>query len=124
MKTKLHSLFIGLALLAGVHQAAAQTYALGTVASLQDPTAGADSVVLAVTPATQAWTATANDSWLHLSAANQSGTGSTNIVFTYDANPGATRVGTLTVAARPSPSARPVPPTSPRTRSPRWSPQG
>jgi hypothetical protein len=61
---------------------------------------GADSVVLAVTPATQAWTATANDSWLHLSAANQSGVGSRNMVFTFDANPGATRVGTLTVAGQ------------------------
>jgi DNA-binding beta-propeller fold protein YncE len=57
-------------------------------------------VVLAVTPATQAWTATANASWLHLDAADQSGTGSTNVVFTFDTNPGATRTGTLTVAGQ------------------------
>ena len=100
MKTKLHSLFIGLALLAGLHPAAAQTYALGTATLLEGPAAGTDSVVLAVTPATQAWTATANDSWLHLSVANQSGAGSTNVVFTFDANPGATRTGTLTVAGQ------------------------
>jgi hypothetical protein len=41
-------------------------------------------------PATGAWTATANTAWLHLSLANQSGTGSTNVVFSFDANPGAT----------------------------------
>src|SRR5439155_53370 len=36
--------------------------------------------------------------WLHLSAANQSGTGSTNVIFSYDSNPGATRSGTFTIA--------------------------
>ena len=46
------------------------------------------------------WTATANDSWLHLSAANQSGAGSANVIFTFDANPGATRTGTLTIAGQ------------------------
>ena len=49
---------------------------------------------------TDTWTATANDAWLHLSVANQSGTGSTNVVFSYDANPGATRTGTLTIAGQ------------------------
>jgi hypothetical protein len=57
-------------------------------------------VVLAVTPVSQAWTVTANDSWLHLSAANQSGAGSKNVVFTYDTHPGPTRAGTLTVAGQ------------------------
>ena len=51
-------------------------------------------------PPTGTWTATANATWLHLSLANQSGTGSTNVVFTYDANPGATRSGTLTIASQ------------------------
>ena len=46
------------------------------------------------------WTATANDSWLHLSTANQSGTGSANVIFTFDANLGATRTGTLTIAGQ------------------------
>jgi len=61
---------------------------------------GSDGVVLAVTPATAPWTATPNATWLHLSAANLSGTGSTNVVFGYDSNPSATRSGTLTIAGQ------------------------
>ena len=76
------------------------SYSLGTTTLLEGPAAGSDSVVLAVTPQTAAWTATANAAWLHLSPANQSGTGSTNVVFSYDANPGATRSGTLTIAGQ------------------------
>jgi trimeric autotransporter adhesin len=71
---------------------------LGTSALLEGPGAGSDSVVLATATPMSTWTATADDTWLHLSAANQSGTGSTNVVFSYDANPGATRTGTLTIA--------------------------
>ena len=78
----------------------ADPYSLGTTALLEGPAAGSDSVVLAVTPANGAWTATANAAWLHLSPANQSGTGSTNVIFSYDANPGATRSGTLTIAGQ------------------------
>ena len=70
---------------------------LGTTGLLIGPGAGSNSVVLAVDPRDTAWTATANASWLHLTAANQSGTGSTNVIFTDDANPGATRSGTLTI---------------------------
>src|ERR1019366_4846028 len=81
-------------------QAQTTNYALGTTALLVGPAAGSNSVVLAVTPATGAWTATANAAWLHLSPANQSGTGSTNVVFSYDVNPGATRSGTLTVGGQ------------------------
>ncbi len=73
----------------------AAIYSLGTTNLLEGPNAGSDSVVLA---ANSSWTATANDSWLHLSAANQSGTGSANVIFTFDANAGATRTGTLTIA--------------------------
>ena len=47
---------------------------------------------------TNTWTATANAAWLHLSA---SGAGSMNVVFSYDANPGGTRSGTLTIAGLP-----------------------
>ena len=65
---------------------------------MEGPAAGADSVVLAVASATNTWTAAANDAWLHLSAADQSGTGSQSVIFTFDANPGSTRVGRLTVA--------------------------
>jgi hypothetical protein len=72
-------------------------YALGATALLEGPSAGSDSVVLAVVPATSAWTNTANATWLHLSMANQNGAGSTNVIFTFDANPGATRSGTLTI---------------------------
>ena len=79
---------------------AAHGQSLGTTSLTEGPAAGTDSVVLAMTPATQAWTATANDPWLHLSAANQGGIGSTHVVFTFDANPGATRTGALTVAGR------------------------
>ena len=67
---------------------------------LEGPGAGSDSVVLAVVPHSGVWTATTNATWLHLSPANQSGTGSTNVVFSYDANPGATRSGTLTIAGQ------------------------
>src|ERR1035437_9536483 len=51
---------------------------LGTTAALEGPGAGVDSVVLGMPAPTNAWTATANDAWLHLNAGNQRGTGSTN----------------------------------------------
>jgi hypothetical protein len=84
------------------HNARAQsaTFTLGTAALLEGPSAGADSVVLAVNPNSGAWTAAANASWLHLKPPNQSGTGSMNVVFNYDANPGATRAGTLTIGGQ------------------------
>jgi len=89
-----------LCLVLGAQRVLAQTYSLGTTNLLEGPAGGTDSVVLAVTPSTQSWTATANDPWLHLSAANGRGNGSKNVVFTFDANPGPTRTGTLTVAAQ------------------------
>lgn len=76
------------------------SYALGTTALVVGPTAGTNSIVLGVTPSLNPWTNTANSPWLHLSAANQSGVGSTNIIFNCDANPGSTRVGNLTVAGQ------------------------
>ena len=79
--------------------AAAQA-SLGTSALLEGPGAGSDSVVLGMPAATNTWTATVNAAWLHLDVANQSGTGSTNVVFSFDANPGATRTGTLTIAGQ------------------------
>jgi DNA-binding beta-propeller fold protein YncE len=91
--------FLVLALLASrVAQAQTTNYTLGTTALLEGPLAGSDSVVLAVAPATADWTATTNDTWLHLSPANQSGTGSTNVIFSFDANPGSTRIGHLTIS--------------------------
>jgi hypothetical protein len=88
----------------------APIYSLGTTNLLEGNLAGSDSVVLSVTPMNFPWTATTNASWLHLSAVNQSGAGSANVIFTFDANPAATRTGTLTIAARHSLSPRPVPP--------------
>ena len=70
---------------------------MGTTNLVEGCSAGSDTVVLAVNGT---WTATANAPWLHLSTVNQSGTGSTNVVFDFDANPGATRVGTLTIAGQ------------------------
>lgn len=67
--------------------------ALGTTNRLEGPFAGMDSVALNGPPA---WTATANASWLHLSVTN--GSGSTNVIFSFDVNPGATRTNTLTIA--------------------------
>jgi sugar lactone lactonase YvrE len=64
---------------------------------LEGPAAGSDSVLLT---ANSAWTATANSSWLHLDAANQSGTTNANIVFSFDMDSGATRMGTLTIAGQ------------------------
>ena len=84
----------------GAARVLAQTYALGATNLVEGPAAGADSVALAVSSPVGPWTATANDSWLHPDAANGSGTGSTNVVFTFDANPGATRAGTLLVAGQ------------------------
>src|SRR5262249_36578941 len=71
---------------------------LATGTRTEGPGAGMDSVVLS--DGVNAWTATANASWLHLSAANQGGTGSANVVFSFDANPDPTRTGTLTIAGQ------------------------
>src|SRR5712672_136672 len=70
---------------------------VGTTNLLEGNWAGSASVVLATNTA---WTGIANDAWLHLSTANQSGTLSTNVLFTFDANPGVTRTGTLTLAGQ------------------------
>ena len=81
----------------GAAQAQTTIYTLGTSALLVGSAAGSNSVVLGVAPATGAWTAGANTNWLHLGPAYQSGIGSTNVIFSYDANEGATRAGTLTI---------------------------
>ncbi len=64
---------------------------LGTDNLLEGPAAGGDSVIVTAGP----WTATSNASWLHTSASD---TGGGQATFTFDANPGATRTGTLTIA--------------------------
>ena len=69
---------------------------LGTNALLVGSAGGTSSVVLAYSGA---WTAIANDSFLHISAGSASGTGNAVVVFTYDAFTGTgTRTGTLTIA--------------------------
>jgi DNA-binding beta-propeller fold protein YncE len=86
--------------LLGATAAQGANYTLGATNCWEGPASGTDSVVLAVNPANGVWSATANAAWLHLSAANQNGTGSTNVVFTFDANTGATRSGTLTIGGQ------------------------
>src|SRR5579883_206401 len=88
---------IGFILFSCGWSAYAGMYALGTQSILVGPSTGSGSVVLAVTPDTTAWSATANAGWLHLSTGYQSGTGSTNVVFGFEANAGATRTGTITI---------------------------
>jgi DNA-binding beta-propeller fold protein YncE len=73
---------------------------LGASSLLEGPAAGTDSILLNVLPSTGSWTAAANDSWLHLNASNASGTGGALVVFTFDANPGTTRTGTLTIGGQ------------------------
>ena len=75
---------------------------LGTTNLVVGPATGINSVVLGTTPVTalNSWTASTNATWLHLSAANQGGYGGTNVIFTFDANAGATRSGTLTIAGQ------------------------
>ncbi len=75
-------------------------FSLGTTNRLESPSAGSDSVVLAVVPNLATWTATANAPWLHLSTTAESGIGSTNVIYSFDANPGATRSSTFTIAGQ------------------------
>ena len=67
-------------------------------AEVAGPAADTNSIMLSVCPANAHWLATASDSWLHVTT--PSGTGSTNVVFSFDANPGGTRTGTLTIAGQ------------------------
>lgn len=55
------------------------------------PGAGGHAVRL---EAVGSWAATSNDGWLHTAS---SGTGGGTVSFTFDANAGATRTGTVTV---------------------------
>jgi len=73
------------------------TFGLGTASIVEGPRSGVDSVVLASTTISNAWTATANASWLHLATGYLSGTGSTNILFSFDANTDVTRSGTISI---------------------------
>ena len=78
--------------IAGQTLTVTQAAALDTVALLEGPAAGSDSDVVTFAGP---WTATANASWLHTTAG---GSGNGLATFTFDANTGATRTGTLTIA--------------------------
>ena len=67
-------------------------FPLATLNLLEGPGAGTDSDLVT---ALGVWTATSNNSWLHTTAG---GSGSGLATFTFDANPGATRTGSLTIA--------------------------
>ena len=56
--------------------------------------AGSDTVLLRTD---SAWTAISDAPWLHT---NSSGTGSASVLFTFDANSGEARTGTLTIAGQ------------------------
>jgi hypothetical protein len=72
---------------------AAPTFLLATNALFEGPAAGADSMMTCTTVEGAPWVASADVPWLHPTA---SGIGNTNLVFTFDANPGPTRTGTIT----------------------------
>jgi streptogramin lyase len=69
--------------------------ALATSSVVEGPTAGADSMVLSDA---SAWTATSNSPFLHITTGSTSGTSNAVVKYSFDANTGATRTGTLTVA--------------------------
>ena len=71
-----------------------QAAALGATSLLEGPAAGSDSDVVNYAGP---WTATAGASWLHTSS---HGSGSGVATFTFDANTGPTRTGTLTIAGQ------------------------
>lgn len=73
-------------------------YQLGTASMTVGPGSGAESVILSVSPNTDSWSASANSDWLHVTPGFDSGVGGTNVLFTFDANIGQTRTGTLTIA--------------------------
>jgi len=89
---------MGLAATTGVAQLA--NFKLAATSLLEGPTTGSDSVLLVSASRTNSWTATADASWLHLSAGNNAGVGGTNVIFTYDSNPGETRTATLTIGGQ------------------------
>ncbi|PWU08567.1 MAG: hypothetical protein C5B50_29415 [Verrucomicrobia bacterium] len=68
-----------------------------TATRLVGPSAGTNSVILAGNSGV-AWSNTASVPWLHFPAGNATGNGTKIVLFTYDANPGSTRTGTLNVA--------------------------
>ena len=75
-------------------------YVLGITEALQGPGASTGSVTLSVPLPSDAWTATSNAPWIHLAAGATNGTGSADVVYTLDANSGATRIGTISLGGQ------------------------
>ena len=74
------------------------TYTLASTAIVIASSGGQGSVGVIASPAC-AWTATSNAPWISVVAIS-AGSGNGIVTFNVEANPGATRVGTLTVAGR------------------------
>jgi sugar lactone lactonase YvrE len=70
---------------------------VATTSLLEPNTTGVDSVLLQSSGSPAAWTAVSNAGWLHLDNGSATGTGTAHVVFSFDANTGATRTGTLTL---------------------------
>src|SRR5438445_4100217 len=58
---------------------------------------GSNSVTVSATATDCTWTAVSNDAWITISAGD-SGTGDGAVDYTIDANSGAPRIGTMTIA--------------------------
>lgn len=82
----------------GTATATPYSFILGATNVVLGPAPGSNSVVLGASATNAGWTASTTNSWL--SVPTGSGMGSTNIVFEFDSNPGATRTGTLTIAGQ------------------------
>ena len=85
--------------MAGQIQTHSATFILGATNLWEGPAAGEDSVILVANPVTAAWTAANTNSWIHLMNSNSAG--SAAVVFSFDANPGATRSASLTIGGQP-----------------------
>jgi streptogramin lyase len=80
--------------------ARAQVYEINRSSAVEGPDAGTDLVLLRVVPSSAAWTAVAHNSWLHLAPRDARGAGDATIVFSFDANTGPNRSGSLTIGGR------------------------
>ena len=70
LPARLLPILIAVTLLVCALPARSQTYALGANSSVEGPSAGSDSIELAVTPASSvSWYAIANDPWLTITPA-------------------------------------------------------
>ncbi len=78
-------------------QAAACTYSLSLTNAAAAATGGSGAFTLNASAATCGWTASPSASWLHL-VGNNSGTGSSAVLYSADANSSSARVGTITLS--------------------------